>query len=83
MARRKTPKPRNAPRSKQERPPISFRIHRQILARLDALADRFNITRNELLERLIHMWLAERGDDVAALLEASLEEEKNQIDLFA
>lgn len=83
MARRKAPKPRNQPRSKQERPPISFRTHRSVLVRLDTVADRFNITRNELLERLVLYYMAERGDDVEAMLIAAQQSEATDVDLFA
>jgi metal-responsive CopG/Arc/MetJ family transcriptional regulator len=74
---------RNPPRSKQDRPPISFRTHRSILVRLDKLAKKFNVTRNELIERVLIMYLGERGDDVETMMIQAQEAEDEAVDLFA
>src|SRR5690606_8291333 len=61
-------KPTAQPRALQPRPTISFRTDRAVLTRLDEIAEGHDVTRNDLMERVLKHYLVERGEDLGALL---------------
>lgn len=79
---RKPKNPRTQPRARQARPTISFRTDRTVLSRLDYLADRFGVTRNEVMERVFRLYLTERGDDVEAMLATAGATDERPLDIF-
>ena len=70
------------PRARQKRPTISFRTDRPVLERLDYLAQRFDITRNEVMQRVLKAYLIERGDDLEELM-SRMEADRDQLNIFA
>lgn len=81
---RKRKKPTAQPRALQTRPTISFRTYRAKLEALDNYAQRLGCTRNDLLEAVVDLYLADRGEDVAAVIAAKRgATDERQFNIFA
>jgi metal-responsive CopG/Arc/MetJ family transcriptional regulator len=70
------------PRSLQDRPIVSFRIDRPRLGKIDATAERLNVTRSDLISLVLREYLDERADAVDAMINREAER-ASTVDLFA
>ncbi len=71
------------PKSMQSRPPISCRIKRPVLDKLDAFAARLDVTRNDLMEGIMVLYMKDRGEDIEALFAQPDDETQGELDIFA
>lgn len=78
---RKPKKPRAQPRALQDRPTISFRTDRPFLEAIDDYARRLAVTRNDLLEGCVKLYLTDRGEDLEELLGVTGGADDRQLDL--
>lgn len=72
------------PRALQARPTISFRTDRSILEAIDDYARHLGCTRNDLMEAYTRLYLADRGEDVAELVQSMKggQTDEQQLDIF-
>lgn len=83
MATRKRKKPTAQPRALQTRPTISFRTDRPVLEALDDYARHLSITRNDLMEGIIKLYLKDRGEDIDTLFTVRPDPRQANLDIFA
>lgn len=82
MARKRKSRPAK-PRALQTHPVISLRMHRPLLERVDEVASKLELSRTELLLRVLVTYLEERGEEGVDALLRKEEPDVRQIDLFA
>jgi predicted transcriptional regulator len=62
--------------------PISFRLHKDLVTRLDSIATRLRTTRSHVVALVLHEYVQERGDKEVERM-AKKEADNAKVDIFA